>query len=314
MVARARPGHRLGHWDRDASGFVSRWGTLEGLQNVESPRKFEVLPYVVTRHHDPAAEGEDDEWDHTQNFGIDLKYGPTATLTLNATIQPDFGQVEADPAVLNLSPFETFYEEKRPFFIEGARFFQHPHFNMFYSRRIGTGDLNSRIRGAAKLTGKVGGKTSIAALFAATDLAGHGQAHNPFKVGEEQAYYGLLRFGREFADGNHRFNLMGTTVRRDKGSFADATPALPARRHDRRLRLRDELRRPDVPRTGIGGRHHRRPVRQRLRPGCRRRHEVRHRGLSRVHEIERRLARSRRRVVGVGRTRPERHGIPVRAR
>ena len=79
----------------------------------------------------------------------------TADLTLNATIQPDFGQVEADPAVLNRSPHETFYEEKRPFFIEGNRFFQTPGFNMFYSRRIGTGDESSRIRFAGKLTGKL---------------------------------------------------------------------------------------------------------------------------------------------------------------
>jgi hypothetical protein len=210
-------------WDRDASGFVNRWGKLEGLEGIGSPRKLEVLPYVVTRHHDPAIEGDADEWDHTQNFGVDLKYGPTPTLTLNATIQPDFGQVEADPAVLNLSPFEIFYEEKRPFFVEGARFFQHPHFNMFYSRRIGTGDLNSRIRGAAKLTGKVGGNTSVAALLAATDLTGQGQSHNPLKVGEEQAYYGLLRFGREFDQGAHNFNLMGTVVKRNQESFRDAS-------------------------------------------------------------------------------------------
>ena len=209
-------------WDRDQSGFVSRWGALTGLRDVPAPRQLEVLPYVVTRHTDPASNGEDD-WKHSQNFGADFKYGVTANLTLNATFQPDFGQVEADPALLNLSPFETWYQEKRPFFIEGARFFQHPHFNMFYSRRIGTGDPNARIRGAAKLTGKIGGDVSLAVLAAATDVAAPGRAHNPFSEGKHKAYYGLVRTGKEFDEGNHRVNIMGTAVHRDEGTFLDTT-------------------------------------------------------------------------------------------
>ena len=211
-------------WERNLSGFVSRWGTLTGLRGVSNPRKLEVLPYLLTKHVDPAAEGAVDVWENTQNFGADFKYGITSNLTLNATFQPDFGQVEADPALLNLSPFETFYEEKRPFFVEGARFFQHPHFNLFYSRRIGTGHPNSRIRGAAKLTGKVAGSFSIAALAAATDLAAPGTLHNPFEVGEERAYYGLLRAGQQFNEGNHQINVMGTAVKRDPSTFATASP------------------------------------------------------------------------------------------
>jgi hypothetical protein len=209
-------------WDRNASGFVSRWGYLTGLRGVENPRKLEVLPYVLTKHVDPAVEGDEDQWQNSQNFGADFKYGVTANLTLNATFQPDFGQVEADPALLNLSPFETFFQEKRPFFIEGARFFQHPDFNLFYSRRIGTGDPNSRIRGAAKLTGKIGGDFSVAVLAAATDIGLDGRAHNPFVAGTQKAGYGLVRLGKEFLEGNHRVNVMGTVVQRDKNSFAQA--------------------------------------------------------------------------------------------
>lgn len=209
-------------WDRNASGFVSRWGTLTGLRGVENPRKLEVLPYVLTKHVDPAAEGDEDQLQNSQNFGADFKYGVTANMTLNATFQPDFGQVEADPALLNLSPFETFYQEKRPFFVEGARYFQHPNFNLFYSRRIGTGDPNSRIRGAAKLTGKIGGDFSVAVLAAATDISPDGQANNPFVSGTEKAAYGLVRLGKEFAEGNHRVNVMGTAVNRDKDSFSAA--------------------------------------------------------------------------------------------
>jgi Domain of unknown function (DUF5916)/Carbohydrate family 9 binding domain-like len=207
------------NWDRDSNGFVSRFGTLTGLRGVHNPRKLEILPYVVTRHTDPAAEGSDDEWNNFQNMGADFKYGVSSNLTLNATIQPDFGQVEADPATLNLSPFETYFQEKRPFFVEGARFFQHPDFNLFYSRRIGTGDPNSRIRAAGKLTGKIGGDFSLAVLAATTDVAVPGKVHNPFVAGDAKTHYGLLRLGKDFDEGNHNFNLMGTVTKRDENSF-----------------------------------------------------------------------------------------------
>ncbi len=139
-------------WDRETAGFVSRFGQLQGICNVKAPCKIEIAPYFVQRTTNPSAVGPADELDHFQNFGADIKYGVTADLTLNATVQPDFGQVEADPSTLNLSAFETYFQEKRPFFIEGNRFFQHPHFNMFYSRRIGTGSENARIHYAGKPT------------------------------------------------------------------------------------------------------------------------------------------------------------------
>ncbi len=207
-------------WDRESNGFVNRFGTLTGLKGIQNPRRLEVLPYVVTRHTDPAAEGSADQWDHFQNLGADFKYGVTSNLTLNATIQPDFGQVESDPATLNLSPFETYFQEKRPFFVEGARFFQHRDFNLFYSRRIGTGDPNSRIRAAGKLTGKIGGDFSLAVLAATTDVAKPGKVHNPFVVGNGKSHYGLVRVGKEFDEGNHNFNLMGTATKRDENSFS----------------------------------------------------------------------------------------------
>jgi len=211
-------------WDRAAKGFVSRWGQLTGIQGVPSPRQLEVMPYVVGRVTDPATLGNETK-EKFENVGADLKYGVTADLALNATVQPDFGQVEADPAVLNLSPFETFYEEKRPFFIEGAQLFRHPDFNLFYSRRIGTGDPNSRIRYAGKLTGKAAGNTTIAALVASSDITGKGQAHNLLKNGDRLSRYFVGRFGRQFNGGLQRFNVMGTatqnTANRDVfGDFA----------------------------------------------------------------------------------------------
>ena len=198
-------------WDRAEKGFVSRWGQMTGIRGVPSPRQLEIMPYLVGRATDPPTIGKE-KIDKFENVGADVKYGITADLALNATVQPDFGQIEADPATLNLSPFETFYEEKRPFFIEGSRLFQHPDFNLFYSRRIGTGDPNSRIRYAGKLTGKAAGNTTIAALVASSDITGRGQAHNLLKNGDRLSRYFVGRFGRQFNGGRQRFNFMGTAV------------------------------------------------------------------------------------------------------
>lgn len=206
-------------WDRNAQGFVSRWGTLTGLEGVANPRRLEVLPYVAGGLVDEADPTDDDEsLGRYFNLGADFKYNLTSALTAQATVQPDFGQVEADPALLNLSPFETFYEEKRPFFVEGARFFTHPQFNLFYSRRIGTGDIDSRIRAAGKLTGKIDGQTTVAVLGAFTDIAPEGRAHNPFAGGTDETGYAVARLARDLDHGNHRLGVMGTGVwRQDTG-------------------------------------------------------------------------------------------------
>ncbi len=212
------------NWDREQSGFMSRSGTITGINGIRPPRQLEISPYIVSSKTDPSdpfASGMSDEnWDNFSNFGTDIKYGVTADLTLNATIQPDFGQVESDPSQLNLSPYETYYNEKRPFFVEGAQFFWHPDFTVFYSRRIGTGSQNSRIRAAAKLTGKVTGDVSTAVLVAATDETADHQAHNPFKSGDQKAVYAISRFGKQFNSGQHNINVMQTAVIRDKDSFS----------------------------------------------------------------------------------------------
>jgi len=205
-------------WDPELAGFVSRFGSLEGLRGIPAPRRLEALPYVVARTTDPAAAGPE-TLDHFQNFGLDLKYGVTADLTLNAAIQPDFGQVEADPATLNLSPFETYFAEKRPFFVEGSRFFQHRRFDLFHSRRIGGGRANARIRYAAKLTGKTGGGISLAALAAGTDVTGDGRAHNFLRSGSCPASYWVGRIGKELPGARGSVNLMQTAALRG-GSLA----------------------------------------------------------------------------------------------
>ncbi|MFN8549464.1 MAG: DUF5916 domain-containing protein [Candidatus Eisenbacteria bacterium] len=200
-------------WDREQRGFVSRFGTLSGLRDVPAPRQLEIVPYVVAVATDPSTIGKEDRHAN-ENFGADLKYGVTSDLTLNATVQPDFGQVEADPANLNLSPFETFYSEKRPFFVEGSRFFQLNGFNLFYSRRIGTGDENSRIRFAGKLTGKAQGNVSLGVLAAVTDVTQEGQSHNFLKSGDQLNRYLVTRVGKEWRGGTLRVNVMQTAVQR----------------------------------------------------------------------------------------------------
>lgn len=215
------------NWDRDQNGFMSRSGTVTGIDGIRPPRQLEVTPYLLsstTDPSDPTASGPSGEdWDRFGNFGADIKYGVTADLTLNATIQPDFGQVEADPSVLNLSPYETYYNEKRPFFIEGAQFFYAPDNVVFYSRRIGTGSQNSRIRYAAKLTGKTTGDISTALLVASTDETEEGRAHNLFRDGRRKTFYAIGRFGKQFGGGMHSINVMQTAVVRDRSSFDEPT-------------------------------------------------------------------------------------------
>jgi Domain of unknown function (DUF5916)/Carbohydrate family 9 binding domain-like len=188
----------LVHVPKKESGLASRLGHLEGLEGVSPRRTFELLPYVVSRAEFIAPSSDRDPFnDGARMFagtGIDLKYRFSSNLSLDGTINPDFGQVEVDPAVVNLTAFETFFEEKRPFFIEGANIFgdfgrtgsnNFWGFNraeplIFYSRRIGRSPQGSvdaefvdtptatTILGAAKVTGKTRNGWSLGTLEAVT--------------------------------------------------------------------------------------------------------------------------------------------------
>ena len=161
----------------DQSGFASRFGTLTGLRDLRSPRRLELLPYTVASVTRDERVSDDDPFrdptDPSLSLGADVKYGLTSNLTLTATFNPDFGQVEADPSQVNLSAFETFFQERRPFFVEGVDVFNFGlgGGSLFYSRRIGrtpqggvgSGNLfvdapdATTILGAAKLTGRTSG-------------------------------------------------------------------------------------------------------------------------------------------------------------
>jgi hypothetical protein len=179
------------------SGTASRMGHLEGLDGIQPRRHLDLLPYATARAEYVGAEQGNPFNDGSRYFGtagLDAKWGITSNLTLDATVNPDFGQVEVDPAVVNLTAYETFYEEKRPFFTEGSSIFgnfgrsglnSYDGINrvdptLFYSRRIGRephlgagGDFvdapnATTILGAAKLTGKTATGWSVGLLEAVT--------------------------------------------------------------------------------------------------------------------------------------------------
>jgi Domain of unknown function (DUF5916)/Carbohydrate family 9 binding domain-like len=187
---------RLVYSPKTESGFVSRFADLNGIEGIRPKRALEVMPYGVVRSD--LYSRQDNPFisptEHRMDAGVDVKYSLTSSLRLTGTINPDFGQVEVDPAVVNLSQFETFFPEKRPFFTEGASIFNFGNgpansrwgFNMnfptfFYSRRIGRSPqmfLNAdyqdapgetTILGAAKVTGKIGKGWTIGVLEALTD-------------------------------------------------------------------------------------------------------------------------------------------------
>ena len=168
---------------KSETGWASRMGILAGIRGIAPSRRIEALPYVAAgsrlRPVTDRANPFESRTDTDARAGGDLKLGLGPNLTLDVTLNPDFGQVEADPAVVNLSAYEVFFDEKRAFFAEGSSLLNRR--GLFYSRRIGApppgeadGDYveesaNTTILGAAKLTGRLPSKLGIAALAAVTD-------------------------------------------------------------------------------------------------------------------------------------------------
>src|SRR3954462_12536487 len=209
---------------RSKRGLASQFGELGGLRGLGSPHRLEVAPYVVTKNvSSPSSAGFGRS--QKQTVGGDLKYGVTSNLTLDATVNPDFGQGKADPAQLNLTAFETFLAEQRPFFLEGNGIFA---FNgdgsrMFYSRRVGrapqlsglVSDPNADvpaatpILGAAKLMGRLATGTPVGTLFALTAR----QSVGPTMI-EPQTSYGVLRASQDFRNGESGVGAMLTVVQR----------------------------------------------------------------------------------------------------
>lgn len=210
---------------RQVHGRVSVFGELRGLQIQSAARRVEARPYALARTRSALAEAGDPFFGGRESnlaVGGDLRVGVGGSFTLDATINPDFGQVEVDPAVINLSASESFFPDRRPFFVDDARIFD---FNLsgrdnrlFYSRRIGRPPQRSvnadaverpdqtSISTALKLTGRTESGTSIGALVARTARE-TGRAYYAGSdsmasfVAEPQAWHGVLRVQQDLRDG-----------------------------------------------------------------------------------------------------------------
>jgi hypothetical protein len=199
--------------------LMSQIGTLEGLTGIKRSAKLELLPFATTKN---VTEQRDNSWAHPQQsaLGLDMKYGIKENLTLDATINPDFGQVEADPAVLNLTAFEVRFEERRPFFQEGVGMFRcQPCQGIFYPRRIGRtpqlrsnpGDpLFTTILGAAKLTGRFSGGYNLGVIEAVTER----EVGETGRTVEPQTNYLIARISRDLRGGSTSIGLITTAVNR----------------------------------------------------------------------------------------------------
>jgi hypothetical protein len=217
-------------YDNDKQGYISQLGELSGIRDLAAVRRLEVTPYVVTKNETrPSASS----FNHPQSLsaGADIKYGLSSNLTLDATINPDFGQVEADPAVLNLSAFEQFFEERRPFFLEGAGIFSFRTAcgdidtqctGLFYSRRVGRspqlagvyGDAssptNTTILSAAKVGGRLGRGLSVGFLDALTQREQGAQGATI----EPQTNYAVARLQQSLFGGSGDIGAMVTGTNR----------------------------------------------------------------------------------------------------
>ncbi|MEE9464741.1 MAG: DUF5916 domain-containing protein, partial [Candidatus Neomarinimicrobiota bacterium] len=170
------------YWSKEEDGHVRHYGQLINLVDIPKQRRIYFSPYLTGQYatsQDYISEVHPENYNTLPNAGADVKVGLANNLTLDMTFNPDFGQVEADPAVLNLTDFEVFFEEKRPFFIEGSNIFAFPldfgqRNSLFYTRRIGRGpqrypytdgdvDMPSSttILAATKLSGKTASGTSV---------------------------------------------------------------------------------------------------------------------------------------------------------
>jgi hypothetical protein len=220
---------------RQETGWASRFGRLTGMRGIETTRRVELLPYAAQSasfagNVDPSNPFESSRSDQTR-IGGDVKMGLGPNFTLEGTLNPDFGQVEADPAVINLSAFETVFPERRPFFTEGASLLRGGGPTWFYSRRIGQqprvpvpGEFvdyprTTSILGAAKLTGRLPGGTSLGGLFAVTDREkattwSFGESVEEYIVSPRTAY-GVMRLQQEIGASSSTIGLSLTGTRRD---------------------------------------------------------------------------------------------------
>jgi hypothetical protein len=246
-IARKNESNYLVFIPKTENGFVSHFAELHGMNDIVPPNQIEIFPYVTVRAEYIKTEDGDpfnDGSNYVPGAGLDLKMSVGTGLTLNGTINSDFGQVEIDPAVINLSDVEVFFPERRPFFIEGSSIFDfgrggarnywgfnwgNPDF--FYSRRIGRDPQGSipdadytdyptgtHIIGAAKLTGKIGNSWNFGTIQSLTKreyASWHTDGLESRAEVEPLAYYGVIRAQKEFNEGSQGLGVISTLALRD---------------------------------------------------------------------------------------------------
>jgi hypothetical protein len=222
------------------TGLSSQLGRLEGLSGLSTARRLEVTPYVVTKSFQRTTSSGEYDRVFDVTGGGDVKVGVTPNMTLDATINPDFGQVESDPSVVNLTGFETFLYERRPFFVEGTRLYRFElncyivvdcstNEGLFYSRRIGRAPQLSYLYGdestptataiaaAMKLTGRTKSGLNIGVLDAVTREV-NGTLD---RTVEPLTNYGVLRILQDFRGGDADIGMIGTAVNRSVDQWSD---------------------------------------------------------------------------------------------
>ena len=231
------------HIPKDATGWTHLAGELRGIRDIKPKKQFEIQPYLVGKYETDQKDNEDpfSKAEKTKaSAGVDGKIGITNDLTLDFSVNPDFGQVEADPSEVNLSGFETYYQEKRPFFIEGKNILSFTLTpgnngfsldNLFYTRRIGRNyqrDMddfdyvdspdNTTILGAFKLSGKTKNGLSIGILESVTQRETAKTVLGDVKsteVVEPFTNYFIGRLQKDIDKGNTRIGGMFTATNRD---------------------------------------------------------------------------------------------------
>jgi hypothetical protein len=239
------------HWSLVPLGapvWPAHWGELRGVTLGRAPRRLEVLPYSLGGLTSEPGTSANPLYRHVAPHGAvgaDIRYGLTPNLTLTAALNPDFGQVEADPAVVNLGAYEVFVPERRPFFVEGVDIFRFPtsqwfdEGELFYSRRIGRapqGEMPdtvryddvpevSRLLGAAKLSGKTAGGWSLGVLGA---LTAREEARYVDTLGvtrrldvEPRTTYAIARASHTFRQGASSIGVVATAT--DRAGLADSS-------------------------------------------------------------------------------------------
>ncbi|HXV15504.1 MAG TPA: DUF5916 domain-containing protein, partial [Gemmatimonadaceae bacterium] len=236
-------------WRSNEFGGPAYFGTLEGMTITSVPRQIEVVPYVTSRakmDRVPSSDPYHSDREMLYRAGADFKLNVTSNLTLDATVNPDFGQVEVDPAVVNLSVFETTFSEKRPFFISNSQYFSTGGFscyfcsnvsslNLIYTRRIGrspqlAGLVGSRaqfmdatdattILGAAKVTGRTNGGLTVGLMDAVTNSETakfrlDGSSQDQQQEIEPLSNYFIGRVRKDYRGGSTRIGTIATMVNR----------------------------------------------------------------------------------------------------